>query len=74
MELIPVESSMIDAVSYDPQAKELLVIFSSGKTYTYMKVPQEEFDGLLAAESKGQYVRACIIDAYPFYGGFKRRR
>jgi hypothetical protein len=37
-------------------------------------VPQEEFDGLLAAESKGQYMRACIIDVYPFYMGVKKRR
>ncbi|HVO71953.1 MAG TPA: KTSC domain-containing protein [Aggregatilineaceae bacterium] len=36
MELIPIESSMIDAVAYDPQTKELHVIFSSGKTYTYL--------------------------------------
>jgi hypothetical protein len=74
MELIPVESGMVDAVACNPQTKKLHVIFSSGKTCTYMKGPQEEFDRLLAAESKGQYMCACIIEVYPFYKGFKRRR
>ena len=65
MQLITVESSMIHAVGYDPTTQELEVVFNSGKTYVYTGVPQKVYDGLMSAESKGQYMRAFIIDVYP---------
>jgi hypothetical protein len=76
MKLIEVESSMIQAVGYDPESKELEVLFDSGKTYRYTGVPQEEYEGLLKAESKGRYMRGYIIDVYPDYlvRGKRRRR
>jgi hypothetical protein len=67
MELIPVESSMIHAVGYNPTTQELEVVFTSGQTYRYTEVPREVYEGLLAAESKGRYMRAQIIDVYPYY-------
>jgi hypothetical protein len=62
--LIPVESSMIQAVGYDPETHILEVVFNSGQTY------QE----LMAADSKGQYMRAAIIGVYPDYRVSRRRR
>jgi hypothetical protein len=73
MELIPVESSMIEAVGYDADARTLHVVFSKGQMYTYEQVPPEEFENLLAAESKGGYMRDCIIGFYPYYKGIRRR-
>ena len=73
MELIPVESSMIEAVGYDADTRTLRVVFNGGKIYTYERVPPEEFEGLLAAESKGRYMRDCIIDCYPYYKGIRKR-
>jgi hypothetical protein len=72
--LIPVESSMIQAVGYDAKTRQLEVLFNSGQTYCYEGVPQEVYDGLMAADSKGQYMRAAIIDVYPDYRVSRRRR
>ena len=67
--MIPVESSMIDSVGYDEETHCLQVVFNTGKVYCYEDVPPEVFQGLLAAESKGQYMRACIIDVDPHHRG-----
>ena len=37
-------------------------------------VPPEVFQGLLEAESKGQYMRAYIIDVYPYRRGPCRKK
>ena len=74
MQLTTVESSMIHAVGYDPEARTLEVVFTSGKTYCYEDVPPEEYEGLMAAESKGRYMRDNIIDMYPYYPLSHRRR
>lgn len=64
MELTVVESSMIHAAGYDAEARELEVVFSSGKIYRYQDVPRSVYEGLLAADSKGQYMRARVIGEY----------
>jgi len=68
----PVDSSMIDSVGYDKDTKELEVGFNSGKVYVYQGVPIEEYEGLLAAGSKGQYMLGNIIDMYS-YSQVRRR-
>src|SRR4030095_9787270 len=65
--LVPVESSMIQAVGYDPETRILEVVFNSGQTYCYEDVPPEVHQALMAADSKGQYMRAAIIGVYPDY-------
>jgi hypothetical protein len=74
MKLIEVESSMIQAVGYDQNLKELQVVFNSGNIYCYTQVPKEEYESLLNADSKGSYMRANIIDTYPYYPVHRRRR
>jgi len=74
MKLVNVESSMIGAVGYEPETQELEVAFNNGRVYRYSEVPQEEYEELLSCESKGQYMRANIIDVYPYYQVSKRRR
>lgn len=68
-----VESSMIHAVGYDAETQTLEVVFNSGRTYFYEGVSQEVYDGLMAAESKGRYMRGHIIDMYPYYQLRNRR-
>ena len=65
MKLTKVESSMIYAVGYDPDKQTLEVVFFSGGIYRYLGVPQQVYDELMAAGSKGQYMRSCIINVYP---------
>jgi hypothetical protein len=74
MELVTVESSMIQAVGYDDATQELTVVFNSGKTYRYTGVPPTVYADLLAAESKGQYMHAAVIGMYPDYQVSQRRR
>jgi hypothetical protein len=73
MQLTTVDSSMIHAVGYDAATRTLEVVFNSGKTYQYYDVPPEEYEGLMAAGSKGSYMRANIIDVYD-YSPLRRRR
>ena len=74
MKLVEIESSMIQAVGYDPDRKELEVVFNSGNVYRYTQVPKEEYEGLLKADSKGRYMRGNIIDCYSYYAVRRRRR
>ena len=76
MELVTVDSSMIYAVGYDAGAEELTVVFKNGRTYCYEEVPADVHEALLVAESKGQFMRAEIIDMYQVcpIGGRRRRR
>ena len=71
-DLITVDSSMIHAVGYDPEGQQLEVVFNSGKVYCYQGVYQETYEALLEADSKGRYMRGCIIDCYPYYQGVCR--
>lgn len=66
MLLQSVESSMIQAVGYDEEAKALRVVFNSGKTYEYDGVPKAVYDELMAADSKGGFMRQAIIDCYSY--------
>ena len=66
MQLTTVESSMIYAVGYDPDTQTLEVVFNRTGVYRYYDVPPEEYEELMAAESKGRYMLDCIIDVYPW--------
>lgn len=65
IDLVAVESSMIAAVGYDPEARRLVVLYNSGKAYDYKGVPPEVYEGLMNAGSKGQYMNSQIIGLYP---------
>jgi hypothetical protein len=67
MKLTPVSSSMIQAVGYDAAAKELEVVFCSGAVWRYKEVSRKVYKELLAADSKGSYMGACVIGVYPEY-------
>ncbi len=67
MELVAVESSMIHAIGYDKEKRMLEIVFNSGRTYQYGDVPPEVYEGLLKAESKGQYFLANIRELYPYW-------
>lgn len=69
-----VESSMIHAVGYDSKTRILEVVFNSGRTYCYEGVPPKVYKELLAADSKGSYMRSEIIDMYSTSQLSRRRR
>ncbi len=60
-----VESTAISSISYDPKSQTLDIEFkSSGETYRYFNVPNDEYQRLLAATSKGAYLNSAIKPKY----------
>ncbi len=55
MKRIPVESSNLASVGYDPTSKVLEIEFKTARIYEYYDVPQDEYDGLMVASSHGSY-------------------
>ena len=74
MKLKTVDSSMIHAVGYDAKTKLLEVVFNSGSTYVYEKVPRKIYQELMEAGSKGQYMHYAVIDCYDYHQLSARRR
>jgi len=64
MEMIPVTSSNIQAIGYDPDTAILTIAFNNGSEYEYYDVPQHEFDSFYSANSKGKYGNQHIYKVY----------
>lgn len=63
--MIPVVSSNLRAVDYNPLNGTLTIAFRNGSVYEYYNVPQYIFEGLLSAPSKGKYHHR-YIKPYPY--------
>lgn len=59
-------STVIRAFDYDPERREIEILFTTGRRYVYRDVPPEEVEGLRSAFSKGRYFNANIRDHYPY--------
>ena len=66
MEKYIVASSNIASLGYDPDTETLEVEFLNGSIYQYFNVPQNIFDQLYQASSKGRFLNTYIKNAYPF--------
>lgn len=66
MQRIPVSSSDLHSVGYDPITCILEIEFHSGGIYQYSKVPESMHKGLMRASSQGKYFHAYIKDFYPY--------
>jgi hypothetical protein len=64
VDMIPVSSSAIAAVGYDPSSMRMKIRFVAGGTYDFCRVPGHVFQGLLAAASKGKYYDTYIRGQY----------
>ncbi len=69
MNRVPVSSSNLAAVGYDPAGKVLEIEFLNGSIYQYFNVPNHIYTGLMAAGSHGSY-----FDAYIKQGGYHYRK
>ncbi|WP_370808807.1 KTSC domain-containing protein [Bilophila wadsworthia] len=65
MNHVPVSSSNLRSVGYDPDHSILEITFISGGTYQYKGVSPSLYRSLLAAASKGQFFRSFIKDVFP---------
>lgn len=59
-------SSVIRAFRYRPARRELDILFTTGRRYTYSGVPFAAFSGLRDAASKGRFFNARIRGHYPY--------
>lgn len=64
MEMISVISSAISAIGYNKEAQQMRITFKQGHTYSFCRVPENVFLGLLNAGSKGRYYDDYIKDRY----------
>ena len=64
--VIAVTSTAVAQIEYDELSQELIVTFTSGRTYTYYGVPREVYPRFLNAESKGQFFNEHIRDRYRY--------
>ncbi|MFJ6371757.1 KTSC domain-containing protein [Streptomyces virginiae] len=66
MQHIPVASSNLKSIAYDPSKSVLEVLFKSGSVYQYYNVPVSVHEDLLGAESKGQHLAKYIKGKFPY--------
>ena len=66
MERYSVASSNISSIGYDADTDTLEVEFLSGAIYQYYNVPQNMYDQLMQAGSKGRFLNTYIKNAYPY--------
>ena len=64
--MIPVTSSNVAAIGYDPPARICRVQFVNGTLYDYADVPPAVFSAFLNVPSKGQFVDRVLK-----FGGFE---
>tara|TARA_R100000365_G_C2746290_1_gene75515 strand:+ start:3779 stop:3997 length:219 start_codon:yes stop_codon:yes gene_type:complete len=63
MNRVPVVSSNVAEVGYNPETKTLEVAFIKGGVYQYLGVPLSVYKGLLAAPSVGRYLDVNVKKA-----------
>ena len=61
-----VESSNLHSVRYDDEQEILLLKFLNGSVYEYYDVPEEVYDELITADSKGSYAYHNICYNYVY--------
>lgn len=63
---IPVQSSNLRSVGYQPFSGTLTVEFRSGRIYEYVDVPLAVYEGLMKAQSHGKFFALFIRNVYAF--------
>lgn len=63
MDYVPVSSSTIEMVGFDPDAQTLGVSFRNGSEYHYYNVPPTVFEGIRVASSPGSYLDTYVKKA-----------
>jgi hypothetical protein len=63
---VPLDSTLLAWVLYDPAADRLQVHLHSGQRYQYFGVPPSCYQQLLQADSKGAFFNRHIRNCFPF--------
>jgi hypothetical protein len=65
VKMTPVSSSAIEAVGYDPSTGLMRIRFTGGNEYDFCDVPENVYQALMSASSRGTYYNDYIRDRYP---------
>ena len=60
------ESSNVAGFSYDEVTQVLTVEFNNGSYYDYHDVPEQAFEEMKSADSKGKYLNTAIKGHYRY--------
>lgn len=63
-EFTPLRSSWLTGVSYNAATEQMVLSTQAGRLYTYERVPPDVYEGLLEADSPGQYWNQTIRPNY----------
>lgn len=66
MQPVPLPSTTLASVRYDPDRRRLELIFRSGERYLFLQVPPHCYQQLINAESKGAYFNRHIRNRFPY--------
>jgi hypothetical protein len=66
MERKPVTSSNIASIGYDENTSTLEIEFLNNSIYQYFDVPQRIYQGLMQADSQGQFLAQNIKGVYRY--------
>ena len=61
-----IESSNLEALTYDSEDENLIIEFNNGTRYRYKKVPVSVIDHFLDAESKGKFFHNNVKSKYEY--------
>jgi DNA helicase HerA-like ATPase len=61
---VPVASTNVASIGYDPPTQTLEVEFHGGRVYQYFDVPVQVYEGFMSAPSKGQFLQQSIKGLY----------
>lgn len=65
--IVPVDSSWIDTVKYDPELKALTINLDGGDVYTYYNVSEQLYNRILTTDSPGTFINKVIKNGFhPF--------
>lgn len=63
---IPVQSSNVKSVGYDPDSKTLAIEFKDGSVYHYHDVESSAHEELMGSKSIGKHIHSAIKGNYKF--------
>lgn len=63
---VPLDSTLLAWLDYDPLSCRLKIEFHSGERYLYLRVPSTVYQQLLQADSKGTYFNRHIRNHFPY--------
>jgi hypothetical protein len=66
MARVDLQSTSLNAATYEGQDAFLELEFRNGAIYRYLGVPEQVYQELLSAESKGQYFNQHIRNRFPY--------